>query len=96
MGELDLLAVQGTLKSLLSSPAPQFKSINSSVLSLLKGPTLTSMHDYWKNHSFGCMDLMLPITNLFTLYQSNGHKLYQLLQFAFPSVTTYAEHIFIC
>ena len=71
-----------------SSPAPQLESINSSVLSLLKGPTLTSIHDYWKNHSFGCMDLMLPITNLFTLYQSNGHKLYQLLQFAFPSVTT--------
>ena len=34
-----------------SSPAPQFKSINSSALSLLYGPTLTSVHDYWKNHS---------------------------------------------
>ena len=34
-----------------SSPAPQFKSINSSVLSLLHSPTLTSIHDYWKNHS---------------------------------------------
>ena len=33
-----------------SSPTPQFKSINSSVLSLLYGPTLTSIHDYWKNH----------------------------------------------
>ena len=30
----------------------QFKSINSSKLSLLYGPTLTSIHDYWKNHSF--------------------------------------------
>ena len=30
------------------SPAPQFKNINSSVLSLLYGPTLTSTHDYWK------------------------------------------------
>ena len=30
---------------------PQFKSINSSVLSLLHSPTLTSMHDYWKNRS---------------------------------------------
>ena len=28
-----------------------FKSINSSVLSFLYGPTLTSIHDYWKNHS---------------------------------------------
>ena len=49
MDWLDLLAVQGTLES---SPTPQFKSINSSVLSLLYGPTLTSIHDYWKNHSF--------------------------------------------
>ena len=30
----------------------QFKSINSSALSFLYGPTLTSIHDYWKNHSF--------------------------------------------
>ena len=42
-----LLAVQETLRS---SPAPQFKSINSLVLSLFCGPTLTSIHDYWKNH----------------------------------------------
>ena len=40
-----------------SSPAPQFESINSSVLSLLNGPTLTSVQDYWKNHSFDSMDL---------------------------------------
>ena len=33
------------------------KSINSSVLSLLYGPTLTSIHDYWKNHSFDYMDI---------------------------------------
>ena len=31
---------------------PQFKNISSSDLSLLYGPTLTSIHDYWKNHSF--------------------------------------------
>ena len=30
---------------------PQFKSINSSVLSFLYSPTLTSIHDHWKNHS---------------------------------------------
>ena len=35
-----------------SSPTPQFKSINSLALSFLYGPTLTSIHDYWKNHSF--------------------------------------------
>ena len=34
-----------------SSPTSQFKSINSSALSLLHSPTLTSIHDYWKNHS---------------------------------------------
>ena len=34
-----------------SSPTPQFKCINSSALSLLHSPTLTSIHDYWKNHS---------------------------------------------
>ena len=44
----NLLAVQGTLKS---SPTPQFKSINSSALRFLHGPTLTSIHDHWKNHS---------------------------------------------
>ena len=32
-----------------SSPTPQFKSINSSVLSFLYGPTFTSIPDYWKN-----------------------------------------------
>ena len=39
-----------------SSPTPQFKSINSLALSLLYGPTLTFIHDYWKNHSFDHMD----------------------------------------
>ena len=48
MDWLDLLAVQGNLKS---SPTPQFKHINSSVLSLLHSPTLTSIHDHRKNHS---------------------------------------------
>ena len=40
-----------------SSPTSQFKNINSSVLSFLYCPTLTSIHDYWKNHSFDWMDL---------------------------------------
>ena len=50
----DLTAVQGTLKSFLTS---QFKSISSSVLSFLYGPTLTSIHDYRKTHSFDYIDL---------------------------------------
>ena len=51
MDWLDLVAVQGTLKSLLQQ-TPQFKSINSSALSFLYSPTLTSIRDHWKNHSF--------------------------------------------
>ena len=46
----DLPAVQQEVQE--SSPTPQFKSINSSVLSFLYSPNLTSIHDYWKNHSF--------------------------------------------
>ena len=46
---LDLLAVQGTLKCLLQK---KFKSINSSMLRFLYGPTLTFIHNYWKNHTF--------------------------------------------
>ena len=48
MDWMDLLAVRGTLKS---SPTPQFKSIDSSALSFVYSPTLTSIHDHWKNHS---------------------------------------------
>ena len=51
----DLLAVQGTLKSLLQHHSS--KSISSLVLSLLYGPTLTSIPEYWKNQSFDYMDL---------------------------------------
>ena len=49
MDWLDLLAVQGTLKSLL-----QHHSSKASIIWLLSffySPTLTSIHDYWKNHS---------------------------------------------
>ena len=50
----DLLAVQGTLKSLL-----QYHGSEASVvwrISLLDGPTLTAVHDYWNNHSFEYTD----------------------------------------
>ena len=56
-----LLAVQGTLKS---SPTPQFKSVNSLVFSLLYGPTLTSVRDYWKDHSFEYTDLVGKVISL--------------------------------
>ena len=51
----DILAVQGTLKSFLQQHSS--KPSNSSVLSLLYGLILTSVHDYWKNHSFDYIDL---------------------------------------
>ena len=44
------ISLQGDFRA--SSPTPQFKSISSLVLSSLYSPTLTSIHDYWKNHSF--------------------------------------------
>ena len=48
MDWLDLLAVQGISKN---PPTPHFKSINSLALSFRHSPTLTSIHDHWKNHS---------------------------------------------
>ena len=45
----DLLAVQETLKT---SPAPLLESVSSLALSLLYGPELTSVHEYWKSYSF--------------------------------------------
>ena len=63
MDRFDLLAVQGTLKVHIhththththtkESPAPQLERVSSLVLSLRYGPTLTSIRDYWKNHTF--------------------------------------------
>ena len=50
----DLLSVWGTLKSLLQHHSLKHQF---SMLSLLYGPTPTSVHDYWKNHSFEYTDL---------------------------------------
>ena len=49
MDWLDLLAVQGTLKSLLQHHSSK---ASTSALRFLHSPTLTSIHDHWKNHSF--------------------------------------------
>ena len=54
IGWFDLLAVQGTLKSLLQH---QCEGINFSALCCLYGPALTMIFYYWKDHSFDCMDL---------------------------------------
>ena len=58
MDWLDLPAVQGTLKNLLQH---HIKRINSSVLSFIYSPILTSIHVYWKNHS---LDEMRPVPSL--------------------------------
>ena len=55
------LAVQRTLKS---PPALQFESVNSSALSLLYGTTLTSIHDFWKKHSFDYMNFVSKVISL--------------------------------
>ena len=49
MDWLDFLVVQDAQGS---SPTPQFKRINSSLLSFHYSPTSPSIHDYWKTHSF--------------------------------------------
>ena len=72
---MDLLAVQGTLKE--SSPAPQFKSISSSALSLLCDPTLISVHDYWKNHSFHYTDFVSNV--IFLLFNTLSRFVIALL-----------------
>ena len=51
----DLLAVQGTLKS--CSTTIQMNQFYGAHPSIWSNSTLTSIHDYWKNHSFECMDL---------------------------------------
>ena len=50
----DLLSVQGLSRAFSSTT---IKSINSSALSLLCGPTLIFIYDYWKNHGFDYVDL---------------------------------------
>ena len=59
MDWLDLLAVQGTLKSLL-----QYHSSKASILQLsfLYSPTLKTIYDYWKNNSFDLMELCLQVS----------------------------------
>ena len=51
LGWTGWISLQSKGLSKESPPIPQFESINSSVLSFLHSPTLTSIHDYWKNHS---------------------------------------------
>ena len=60
-----------SLRDSQESPTTQLKSINSLVLSALYGPTLTSLHDYHKNHSFDYTDLcQQSLTLLFNTLSS--------------------------
>ena len=87
MDWLDLLAVQGNSQE--SSPTLLFKSINSSALSLLYGPTLTSIHDYWKNQALTrrtfvgkVMSLLFNMLSRFVIafLPKNKHLLISCLQ----------------
>ena len=72
-----------------SSPAPQFKSINSSVLRLLYNPTVTSIHGYWINHTFDYTDFVGKVMSLLKIridisinrYRKMAHsvRMYQVL-----------------
>ena len=68
------------------SPAPQLKSINSSVLSLLYGPIFTSLHDYLKNHSSDHTDHCRQSDVYFLI-----HYLYLLL-FSFQGTNIFYFH----
>ena len=75
----DLLAAQGALKSFL-----QCYSSKASILwysAFFYGPTLTSIHDYWKNHSFKYMTTVWLTTNLYFVYLFfPGHYVWQILK----------------
>ena len=58
LGLTGLISFQSKGLSRVFFITPQFESFNFSVISLLYGPALTSVHDYWKNHSFDYMDLL--------------------------------------
>ena len=57
----DLISLLSKGLSQESSPIPQFEGINSSAFSLFYCPALTSVHDYWKNHSLACVSTLLHI-----------------------------------
>jgi len=61
LGLIGLISFQSKGLSKESSPAPQFKSINSLVLSFLYGPVLTSIHDCWKNHGFDYISKVMSL-----------------------------------
>ena len=61
MDWLDLIPVQGTLKSFSNTTVQKHQSL---VLSFLYSPTLTSIHDYWKDHSFDWSGFVSKVMSL--------------------------------
>ena len=64
LGLIGLISLQSKGSQESSSQTPQFKSINSSALSFLYGPTLTSIHDYWKTISLTRWTLFSKVISL--------------------------------
>ena len=86
LGLIDWISLQSKGLSRVS-PTPQLNSINSSVLSFLYSPTLTSIHDYWKNHSFDFSWLQLYWSSHSIFFPSTGFKLcilFLFLRLSFP------------
>ena len=78
MDWFDLLAAQGTQES---SPTPQFKNINYSMLCLLYCPTLTSIHDYWKTTALSRWTLVGKVMSLpFNMLSRCALALYKILR----------------
>ena len=86
LGLTDWISLQSKGLSRVS-PTPQLNSINSSVLSFLYSPTLTSIHDYWKNHSFDFSWLQLDWSSHSIFFPSTGFTLcilFLFLRLSFP------------
>ena len=66
MDWLDLLAAQGTLKSLLQHHSSKASILQA--LSFLYSPTLTSIHDYWKNHALTRWTIISKGISLFIIF----------------------------
>ena len=82
-----------------SSPTPQFKSTDSLGLSFLYGPTLTCVHDYWKNHNSDSIDLLSAKWCLCLLILCLGHSFPSKKQASFnfmAAVTVCSAFQFSC
>ena len=85
-----------------SSPTPQLKSTYYLVLSLLYGPTITSTHYYWKNHSFNrifvCQAMFLLFNTLsrFVIAFLPRSKCLSLSLLLSPSAMIHVCHCFHC